>query len=269
MKATSQSGSQEMQSNESSGSPEKLNTANKVLLKSWRKQFGLGSKKSSRNAFKDWLKGLTKTRVQRFRRASEGFFNNLPATWRKMLKDRIAELDPEVLSENRSKIIRLKKAERLEKRLRELPSVDELEKTRIAVELSIKNNPTPSKIKFVSRDGISKVIGICLAAGYSYDDVSEFFGIQKEDIMVLVPQEKVYDLVREVPNAIINMADQKVARDLLVGNLSKDTEVADRISSRRKKLVLDAMDEKRKTEEHDSKNKEDREKNITDSFGEV
>lgn len=85
-------------------------------------------------------------------------------------------------------------------------------------------------------------MAICVAAGYTREEAAAALKIDVTDFNSMVKPEDVRTALKDLPNAVVNAADQKVMKDLLQGNVSSTTDIADRISQRRKKLLLDLYD---------------------------
>ena len=69
-----------------------------------------------------------------------------------------------------------------------------------------------------------------------------------------------------IPEAIRNLADQMVLKDLHSGNVTGQTEVVDKISARRTKLAIEAHKEMRETEKEDELVEKKREEDIKKRF---
>ncbi|MEM4720663.1 MAG: hypothetical protein QXT73_01200 [Candidatus Methanomethylicaceae archaeon] len=104
-----------------------------------------------------------------------------------------------------------------------------------------------SSLVVFKADGVKRVLAMLLAAGYSYPEVADFSGLKEEDLRSWVTSEDIVAAREEIPNAIQILANGKVFKDLVEGNITKETELADRIVCRRIKLALDkkALDTKK------------------------
>jgi hypothetical protein len=115
----------------------------------------------------------------------------------------------------------------------------------IGIENSIAEVPAASSVRFVSNKGVRHVAAICLAAGYKREEVAQILGMEIGELNEMVTNEDVQAATKDVGDAVIQAADQLVLRNLLAGAVTEETQRADMISSRRKKLTLDASAEAR------------------------
>lgn len=100
--------------------------------------------------------------------------------------------------------------------------------------------------RFVPADGILATVAYLLAVGHSQLEVAEKLKLDPEIIKRVTPE-----MVREQKknigmDTIIKGANQKVAFDLVSGNVTKETAIADKIATGRMKLMLDASDKGRR-----------------------
>jgi hypothetical protein len=137
----------------------------------------------------------------------------------------------------------------------------------VGVEQSIAEVPAASTVRFVSEDGIKHVAAICLAAGYKREETALILGMALGELNLLVSDMDIKAAVKDVNKAVVAAADQKVLRDLLKGEVTDETNRADLIASRRKKLVLDASAEARNIVKDTEELQKKREQYLNKRFG--
>jgi hypothetical protein len=87
------------------------------------------------------------------------------------------------------------------------------------------------------------------------------------ELNLLVSDMDIKAAVKDVNKAVVAAADQKVLRDLLKGEVTDETNRADLIASRRKKLVLDASAEARNIVKDTEELQKKREQYLNKRFG--
>jgi len=92
-------------------------------------------------------------------------------------------------------------------------------------------------------------------------------GLSIAEINSMVDDVDIASALRRMPEAVANLADQVVMRDLLKGEVTEKTARADMISSRRRKIAIDAHAEKRVDESASKKQLKAKEDNVTNRFG--
>jgi hypothetical protein len=169
------------------------------------------------------------------------FLRKIPITQRRKIYARLAEVDPEGLS----RIHRLYrslggKAQRQYKK----PTKEFIENGLIALAQQQYEGGAILKFRFVSGETILNVCAALLAAGYSKQEVSDKLDIEPELVCQVTP-EQIAAVKKSIPKYIIEAADQRVYRDLLSGEVTKETAMADKIATKRRDLLLKAMKEDR------------------------
>lgn len=97
-----------------------------------------------------------------------------------------------------------------------------------------------TQFRFVPASGVENVIACLRAAGYLPGEIAEKLNVDVS-IVLSVPQKLITEQKRNFNEAIVTMMDQKVLYDGVSGSITKETEMADRIASRRRKLHLDSL----------------------------
>jgi len=97
-----------------------------------------------------------------------------------------------------------------------------------------------TQFRFVPASGVENVIACLRAAGYLPGEIAEKLHVDLS-VVCSVSATLIAAQRKNFNEAIVTMMDQKVLYDGVSGNVTKETELADRIASRRRKLHLDAL----------------------------
>lgn len=195
------------------------------------------------------------------------FYRGLSNGVRKRIRDRLKEVDPEGC---KTLVFLTQSAFRKRRKERDFLTKKEQEENIVAVEVAKDEEKGTALIKFVKAEGFKRMAVICLAAGYDKKNVAEMLGMELPDFNNLeITDEDVREAQRRVPEAVVTVADQIVLRDLLKGDVKDRTEKADRIASRRRKLVIDALGKggAAPPRQIDAEQAEERERKLSDRFG--
>jgi len=236
--------------------------------------WGVSSHKSTHLKFKAYLAKLTSAE-EFIQKGNAGlvFLKGLPQRKRDAIYARLKEVD----SAGYEKLVRRMKTrgkrmqvqrDRVKKGKGLMPPTkSEIAETFVGVETAIAETPAASVIRFVSQDGIKHVAAVCLAAGYKREETAQMLGLTLGELSLMVTNEDVVAAVGNVNKAVVAVADQKVLRDLLAGSITDDTNRADLIATRRKKLALDASAEARNLVKDSEELQRKRENYLNKRFG--
>ncbi len=229
--------------------------------------FGDQKFKLNRMRFEKYVENLED--ASRFLRhdGSVMFYQNLSIKQKHAVRLRLGKVDPEGLKEM-DRRIRTRNRE-IKKRKALVVSPEEVKEDVVAVTLVQDEEQTGADlIKFMDLKGIKFLLAVCIASGYSRPKTAELVGMDVTDMNQLVTEDDVRAAKKAVPNAIEMAADKIVLDDLMEGAAFESTNRADLISTRRKKLKLDALNKiKEIEEEKDDVPTEKVEQSIRERFG--
>lgn len=221
--------------------------------------FGRRMWKVTPKSWTAYLKSITS--AQRFIRDRGGrmlVYKQLTPVRRAQLLARLREVDPEglkVLQSFHHKETGRKRTERRlklqsERDMARLAVETEAAELRKGIEEQIKREMVVAqekfdggniiKYRFVQAANIQRIIAMLLACGYSKKEIMKDLEVTELAVDQVTPEE-VGKMRKSFPLAIVEAADQKVMHDLAKGEIGKDTEAADRIAHRRRKLQLEAV----------------------------
>lgn len=167
------------------------------------------------------------------------FYVGLTASQRCRVKARLMEVDPEGYRELNRRMNKLHRKVRKKKEM--VLDPQEVKDDVVAVQVTQDEaNTGANTIKFMNLKGIKWLLAVCVASGYSRPRVAELVGMDLLDLNALIDDADIMAARRAVPNAVEMAADKIVLEDLVGGVVTDRTNTADLISTRRKKLKLDA-----------------------------
>ena len=97
-----------------------------------------------------------------------------------------------------------------------------------------------TQFRFIQADGILDIVATLRACGYTADEIAKRIAVDRQIIDQVTP-EQINKKRRQFGDAILMAADQRVYKDLIGGDVSVETERADRIAGRRRKILIDAV----------------------------
>jgi leucyl aminopeptidase len=97
-----------------------------------------------------------------------------------------------------------------------------------------------TQFRFIQADGILDIVATLRACGYTADEIAKRIAVDRQIIDQVTP-EQINKKRRQFGDAILMAADQRVYKDLIAGDVSVETERADRIAGRRRKILIDAV----------------------------
>jgi len=207
----------------SSSSPPRM-----MGLRAWAKHPGV---------FQKYLDGLTSARPF-ITEARTHFLNRLRPYQRKAILKRLKEIDPDgakELTTFKKRLIRAKKA------INESAIAEVVRETELAVAESDFDAHGVTTVRFIPFEGVKDNIAAMLASGFSRVEVCDKLQVGSETV-ALITSEDIERMRRKLPEAIVQAADARVMKDLIEDNVDGNTERADRIAGRRRKIYLAAMD---------------------------
>lgn len=113
--------------------------------------------------------------------------------------------------------------------------------------------------------GLKHILAAACAI-YKREEVAVMAGMELAALNTMIGPEAIKEARKAIPEAIKNLADDKVYKDLASGMVTKETEMADRISARRIKLAIDLHREGRETERDDEAIQKQRERDLKERF---
>jgi len=235
--------------------------------------WGICGSISERLKFKAYLAKLTSAEIfVQPTGAGIVFLKTLPPRHEARIMKRLRDIDPdgyEKLKKLASSLAQRRRRKKENKKRSLMPVVTDgdMKECVLGVEQAIAEVPNASMVRFVSEDGVKHVASICLAAGYKREETALMLGMALGELNMLVTDDDIKSAVKDVNRAVVAAADQKVLRDLLRGEVSDETNRADLIASRRKKLVLDASAEARNIVKDTEELQKKRERYLNKRFG--
>ena len=199
-----------------------------------------------RGVFKKYLDSLTSAAPFLGERGVMALANMGPAR-RHLIMKRLHLVDPEGFR----KIQTNNRKYHAAKRTAKTKKLEQLQKVAVADGLVAMAQEAFDKegitlFRFVPADGILATIAYLLAVGHSKLEVSEKLKLDPEIIKRVTPEMIAEQKKNIGMETIIKGANQKVAFDLVSGNVTKETAIADKIATGRMKLMLDASDKGRR-----------------------
>jgi len=217
--------------------------------------------------FKAYVDRITSAQPYAKDERSAIWFKRIRGRRRTIIYKKLERVDPEGLRKLKAKLRMLNKRKKLQKKHKFVPTEKDMRGMEVLVEQEKLNTPSASVLRYVPAGGIQKALSLVRAAGYTPDETAAIFNMKPEDVNAIATPESVKAAKREVPEAVRLAADGYVLRDLLKGKVDTNTEIADRISARRTKLILDASAEGRAIRGEDKALEEKREKELSERFG--
>jgi hypothetical protein len=211
-----------------------------------------------------WLENM-KSADTFLRPGGVAFYHKFSMRCRKQIRSVLFRVDRKGFNRFMGKLVH---AARKKKKEKVFVKKNEAKKDVALVEQALTTVPEVSVLKFIPVDGLKNMAAMALAAGYRNEEVAAMCHMTVGQLNNLVRYEDIQKAKQDVPQAIIHAADRHVLRDLMTGEVDKDTEAADRIATRRYKLALDANKEKRETDRADvDALQKQREDHLKDRFG--
>lgn len=224
-------------------------------------------KKYVRTLFKAYLAGLTSAKPYYHNARAIHWFNGLRGLRKAAIYKRLAEVDPEGCRLLKGKIAGMGHHEQSLKKHKFVPTNEAVRKESVLVTQEQLVTANASVLRFVPMGGIKKALSLVRAAGYTPDETAAIFNMKPEDVNAMATPEDIKAARREIPEAVRAAADGYVLRDLMAGHVGATTEIADRISARRTKLVLDMSAEQRALQREDKVVEDKREDDMAARFG--
>ena len=228
--------------------------------------WGISGLLSTRTNFNYWLEGLKKASdLMR----SEGciiYFMTLPVVMNQRILKHLKEVDPGGYRElivARQKTMRKKSLAKKVKPPKPMKRKDVTALVKIG-ELDVKDL---SMVKYIPIEGIRNVLAICLASGYTKEEVAAQVGVTVPELNGIVTDKSIANARRVLPEVIMAMADGKVLRDLMEGDITENTARADMIAARRRKTFIDQNQEGRNDRKDHEALEEQRDERHKERFG--
>ena len=221
--------------------------------------------KAARWTFNRWLGKLDDASVFNKNDMSVRWYMSLTVGVRLKIKAKLREVDPQGLKE----LVRMQQAVTRKRNNRKafVPPTIDIKATTVALRTRIEEIPGLNTIRFMDLGGMKSILALALAAGYSREETAAMGGIEQVDLNELVSPEDIKLAQKRMPDAVVLAADQFVMRDLLAGTVNENTERADRIADRRRKLVLNASGELREQRKEHEALQDKREDHLASRFG--
>lgn len=198
-----------------------------------------------RNRFRKWLTTIDSGK-QWCNEKSLVFLTSLGFTYRKWLMARIKLVDPESFDTIRKmqQRVRGRRLRQREAKVEALAKV-QLHDDKLAIAERVWESTGVTKFRFVQASGVLNIIASMLASGYSKQEVVDSLQVELEIVNRVTP-EMVSEMKKRIPAAIIQAANQIVHKDLLSGEITKNTMAAHKIAADRMKLVVSAEGSRRR-----------------------
>jgi len=229
------------------------------------------SRKSVRSLFKAYLAGLTSAKPYYRNVRALHWYSGLRGERRRAIISRLREVDPVGAGTLIARLRGLKKhANSVRRNLIESkfkPAKKEIAQMGVMVQQEQLETAGASVLRFVPMGGMKKALSLVRAAGYTPDETAAIFNMKPDDVNSLATPDDIKGARREMPEAVRIAADGYVLRDLMKGVVTPLTEIADRISARRTKLVLDMSAEQRALVKEDKVLEDKREEDMAGRFG--
>lgn len=205
--------------------------------------------KRAETRFHEWLKNVHSAEQMCKSGRTPVFMKVIPQRWREAIYKHLREVDPNgekwLKSVARSTGRQLKhkmKMHREQKIMQKNEEEDRKTGEKMALlEQKIKEHPRISLLKYVPVGGLQNILAMAVAAGYTREQVAELCETPLDVVNELVTDEVLLNVSHKIPEAIVRLADLRVYRDLVKGDLDETTDLADKIAGRRRKLVVDLM----------------------------
>jgi len=205
--------------------------------------------KKAESRFREWLATINSVeQISKSKRAPV-YLRSLPPKWKNRLYARLREVDP-----NGEKMLRglvrstgfqLKRKWKMYREQAIIQKQEQEDKKvgekMALLEQRVKEHPRISLLKFVPVGGLQNILAMAVAAGYTREQVAELCETPLDVVNDLVTEEVLENVAHNIPKAIVRLADLRVYQDLLKGDLTDTTDLADKIATRRRKLVVDLM----------------------------
>ena len=211
-----------------------------------------------------WLERLTAA-SQLFSKEKLLWYSGLTFAVKRRIRSRLQSVDPAGLKDLLRRL-RFMRCSATRKRAMIPPSLKQQEKTILAVIQDQHEAVGVDRLRFIGMGGIKNLLAMVLASGYTLDEAAVITQMSLSDISGMVQPEDVEAMKARMPSAIVRLADMKVMKDLVAGVVTKDTEAADRIAMRRRKLALDARHQQVSEIKEAQEMQEKREKEVTVRF---
>jgi len=224
--------------------------------------------KSRRSRFKAYIRGI-KSAKPFLTRGGLIWYRRLSLVARRHIRTRIQEVDPDGYAQLKKWWMNaeMRRSPKKIKKEKAFISKKDIKDDMVAVRDNQNEMEGVTAIRFMHLGGLKKIIAISIAAGYTREETAAALKIEVTDLNSMVSNDDIKEAVRALPNAVIAAADQKVMRDLLGDNVTPTTAIADTISHRRKKLIIDAHAESRVGTKESIALQEKREEETAKRFG--
>ena len=237
---TSNSSSGLGKSTGSTASSSESSNGKKAPPKQRRRESVWGDQRSKKNRalFRSYLKRL-KSAEKYLSPDGVRFVTGLSARMRKMFYSRLDEVDPE----GRKRLVLYIQKVRLRKTLdkKKLLTPRERNRDMFAVVSKKFDMDNVEAVHFIRMEGMTNLVATLFAAGYSMKKMEMITGLTSSQMRDMVTQEDVRRMSARTSEFIVKAADRRVLRDILAGELSKETEMVDKIAARRRGVELEAF----------------------------
>ena len=222
--------------------------------------------KAGRARFKEYLKNLKNADGFLEKKKSILFLRQLPNEIRGRIYRRLREVDMEGYKKVKHNVASFSQgvANRTKKKL---AKVADVRHDMVMVEQKMDAAASPSIIKLMPIGGLRNVLALCVASGYTRDQVAAMVQMDVTEMNALVTEEDVKAAALDMPRAITHLANGIVMRDLMNGVVTAMTKDADMIAHRRTKVAVDVSQESRKRSKFDDEILAKKEESIVTRFG--
>ena len=220
--------------------------------------------RAGKKRFAEYLKNLKGASSYLKDERSIMFFRNLPAHARKRIYQRLNEVDPTGCREIRRRYLA---AGRGKKKAEKMAMDMAIKDDTIALEQTVECIGSPRLLKLMPLGGLKNVLALCVAAGHSREEVANMVKMDVSEFNALITNQDVKDAAKEMPNAIVHLANGMVLRDLMQGVVTPMTKEADQIAARRSKVAVEVSKESRERTKFSDEVERKRESDLEKRFG--
>ena len=220
--------------------------------------------KAGKKRFREYLKNLTSADVFLKNERSVHFLKTLGDRTRSAIYKRLREVDPEGFKKVVSRL------NSLGQQLYHSHHADvalDLKADKIVLEQEIDCAGSPKLLKLLPIGGLKNILSLCVAAGYTRDEVASMANMSILEFNAMVTKEDVRAASKDMPNAITHLANGMVLRDLMNGVVTPMTKEADMIVSRRSKVAVEVSKETRERTKFTEDMEKRREEELAKRFG--
>lgn len=214
---------------------------------SLRSPWGNLRTKGGQTNFKRYLKSLVSADPFLSSTGRIEWLHRQNAVTKHRIMQKLKEADPEGYRKLKGRIISLGLTGRKKEEMFTKEELDEdAQKGMMAVEEAQESTPGMSLVRLVPSLGLKNLVALCMMAGYTKAEIAKFLRMDEGDLGD-INKDDLSNARKDMAKSIVLLADQKVLKDFLEGNVTDRTEMVDRIVARRMKTAIDMHAEERES----------------------